>query len=135
MRATVMRSAVCCGGLLFVAACGPGASGPPAAVAVAVATFKPLPSGECPAALMAGMRLRGDGAAKPPVWVEDPQGKRFTVIWPNGFSARFDPKLVLLGSGGGVVARDGDLLDLGGGQVDPAYDWFACEVVNRTTSP
>jgi hypothetical protein len=130
-----MRSMPLCAALLVVAACGPGANSSPAAVAVALATFKQLPSGECPAGGLTGVRLRGDSAASPPVWVEDPQGRRLTVIWPNGFGARFDPKLELLGPSGSVVARDGDLLDLTAGQVDPAYDWFACEVVNRATSP
>lgn len=65
--------------------------------------------------------------------MEDGQGKKLTILWPNGFGARFDPKLALIGPTGDVIARDGDERDLTGGQVDPAYDFFACEVVNRTS--
>lgn len=120
--------------MVVVAACSTGTTGSPSAATVVVPTFKPLPSGECPTAQLAGVRLRGDQAANPPVWVEDAQSKKLSILWPNGYAARFDPDLSLIGANGQVVARAGDLLDLTGGQVDPAYDFFACEVANRTAS-
>lgn len=127
-----MRNIVIVLVVVIVVACSTGSPSP---ATVVVPTFKPLPSGECPTAQLAAVRLRGDRAADPPVWVEDAQGKKLSILWPNGFSARFDPDLSLIGGSGQVVARAGDLLDLGGGQVEPAYDFFACEVVNRTASP
>jgi hypothetical protein len=30
------------------------------------------------------------------------------------------------------VAREGDLLDLVGGQIDQIHDFYACTIVNRT---
>ncbi len=120
--------------VLLVAACGTGSSARPSAATVAIPTFGPLPSGECPAAQLAGLRLRGATSASPAAWVEDDQGKKLSIIWPNGFSARFDPSVSLIGPRGDVVARDGDVLDLTGGQVDPAYDFFACAISNRTAS-
>jgi hypothetical protein len=130
-----MRNIVIVLVMVMIAACSTGGNGSPSAATVVVPTFKPIPSGECPTAQMAAVRLRGDRAADPPVWVEDAQGKKMSVLWPNGFSARFDPDLSLIGADGRVIARSGDLLDLGGGQVDPSYDFFACEVTDRTVSP
>jgi hypothetical protein len=49
------------------------------------------------------------------VWLEGPEGIRFPVVWPAGFYARFDP-LRIYDSGGHVVARGGDLIEVGGGQ-------------------
>jgi hypothetical protein len=99
---------------------------------------KPV-SGLCPAALLGGVTLRGDPTNQSrPVWVESRGGGRLTVVWPYGFSARFSPGLELLDSEGEVVAREGDLLDLGGGVVaslDPAYDFYACRVIAAAASP
>jgi hypothetical protein len=76
-----------------------------------------------------------ESIADEPVWVEDGQGKKLRILWPNGFVARFEPNVVLVDQGGAIVARSGDVLDLAGGQVDPAFDFFACQITNKTNSP
>ena len=60
--------------------------------------------------------LRGDGATGC-VWLEMEGGGRMWPVWPAGFTARWDPELTVLRPGGGVVASDGDRLDVGGGGV------------------
>jgi hypothetical protein len=45
------------------------------------------------------------------VWVEAlDAGRPFVIRWPPGFSARFEPGLVIYDAHGKAVARDGDLL-------------------------
>ena len=99
---------------------------PPSA---ALPTVGPPPAGAaeaCPAALLAGARLHGDQSQTPPVWVVTPDGKPVSVVWHRRFSARFAPQVELLEEGR-VVAREGDLLDLGGGSADHlGFDFFAC---------
>jgi hypothetical protein len=56
------------------------------------------------------------GVAAPEVacfWFEG-EGRRTALVWPFGFSARFDP-LRLLGGDGQVLATIGDEVELGGG--------------------
>lgn len=90
---------------------------------------RPIEDNACPAALLRRVTLRGDpGNAARPVYVESLDGTTKIIIWPHGFSARFSPDLELVNDHGEVVAREGDTLDLGGGVVDPAYDFFACAV-------
>ena len=48
------------------------------------------------------------------VWLDLPSGERAPVVWPHGWSARFDP-LELLDADGTVIARTGDCLQFGGG--------------------
>jgi hypothetical protein len=100
--------------------------------AVAVPTFKPLASGMCPAALLSDVTLHGAASASPPLWVETADGRRLRIVWPDGYSARFAPDAQLLDGAGRTVASEGDVLDLGGGEVDARYDWFACNVENRS---
>jgi hypothetical protein len=91
-----------------------------------------MPGGECPAALLAAVTLRGDAAKSgTPIWVEDPSGHAYTIEWPNGYTARFDPGLTVLDAKGAVVARAGDVLDLGGGNMSDGYDFFACSILHH----
>ena len=41
-------------------------------------------------------------------WLAEPQGGRVEIVWPQGFSARFDPNLAVLDASGKVVYRAGD---------------------------
>ena len=98
---------------------------------VPLATSEPPPGGQleaCPNALLASVRLEGDPAQRPAVWVVGQDGRRLSILWRHGFSARFTPRLELLDEDGKVVAREGDVLNLGGGDTSEEFDWFACEV-------
>jgi hypothetical protein len=44
-------------------------------------------------------------------WMVDPQGGRHEIVWPRGFTARFDPDLAVLDASGKVVYRAGDKID------------------------
>jgi hypothetical protein len=125
-------------GITIVVA-GPDPSSAAPVVQLATWPEPPPASGLCPAALMGGVTLRGDPASQSrPVWVESRGGLQRLVVWPYGFSARFSPDLELLNAQGDVVAREGDVLDLGGGAVaslDPGFDWYACHVKVASTSP
>jgi hypothetical protein len=46
-------------------------------------------------------------------WMVDPQGGRHEIVWPRGFTARFDPDLAVLDASGKVVYRAGDKIDGG----------------------
>lgn len=89
----------------------------------------PIENGACPQANMWHVTLRGDKTnSDRPAYVESLDGTQRTILWPYGFSARFNPDLEILNDRGEVVAWEGDLLDLTGGVVDPAFDFFACRV-------
>lgn len=46
-------------------------------------------------------------------WMVDFQGGRHEIVWPRGFTARFDPDLAVLDASGKVVYRAGDRIDGG----------------------
>lgn len=61
------------------------------------------------------MRLHGDENAEEIVWLEGAtSGRRYTVTWPSGYSARFTPTLELLDDLGRPIAREGDVLEIEG---------------------
>ena len=41
-------------------------------------------------------------------WLAEPQDGRVEIVWPQGFTARFDPDLAILDASGKVVYRAGD---------------------------
>jgi hypothetical protein len=41
-------------------------------------------------------------------WLAGPHGERTEIVWPPGFTARFDPDLAVLDASGQVVYRAGD---------------------------
>jgi hypothetical protein len=53
-----------------------------------------------------------DSASDPRLtWVTAPgRDRRFEIVWPMGYSARFVPSLEVLDATGAVVAREGDHL-------------------------
>jgi hypothetical protein len=80
-----------------------------------------LPTGAAPEggsseAVAGNVLLHGDEETGC-VWLELDGGGRMWPVWPAGFTARWDPGLTLLRPGGGVVASDGDRLDVAGGGV------------------
>jgi hypothetical protein len=61
--------------------------------------------------------LRADPAAgMEPMWI-DVAGRRASVVWPEGFTLRFEPDGVLYDDHGEEVGRDGSHVTLE--QVDP----------------
>jgi hypothetical protein len=46
-------------------------------------------------------------------WIVDFRGGRHEIVWPRGFTARFDPDLEVLDASGKVVYRAGDKIDGG----------------------
>ena len=127
-------------GLILLAACG-GPSPtqdsvlgfPPTPVGVvSVPTYEELGDATCEEGRrLQRARLRGDPNADPTVWVEKSYGRRYTVLWPRGAYATFEPDLVLYSVLGSVIGREGSMLDLSGGTL-PGSDLLAvCEV--RTT--
>jgi hypothetical protein len=55
-----------------------------------------------------------DGAFR--TWLVGPGGHLTLVVWPSGFSARFDDlQFELLDEGGEIVAKGGELITIGGG--------------------
>lgn len=62
--------------------------------------------------------LRGQEGAREPVWLETPDGRRLSIVWPAGFTVVFDPTAELRDNTGTVVAREGDTVKLG--QTNPS---------------
>jgi hypothetical protein len=77
------------------------------------------PEGSGSEAMVGSAFLQGDEATGC-VWLELDGGGRLWPVWPAGFTARWDPELTLLRSGGVVVAVVGDILEVGGGAVPAA---------------
>jgi hypothetical protein len=69
------------------------------------------PQGGCGSVAFSDMRLQGDATASPAVWVVDVDGgDSHPIRWPPGFSARFEPALVIYDARGRAVGREGDVL-------------------------
>ena len=75
----------------------------------------PTLSEDTPACAGVGTEATLAGSPTDPrlAWMVDPQGRRHEIVWPRGFSARFDPDLAVLDASGKVVYRAGDRI--GGG--------------------
>jgi hypothetical protein len=57
--------------------------------------------------------LEGDPAGRPDtVWLEGPEGRHLSVVWPGGFTVRFEPTVTLIDDQGRVVASAGDKVTL-----------------------
>ena len=70
--------------------------------------------------------LEGDPAGRPdPVWLQGPGGRHLSVIWPGGFTVRFEPTVTLIDDHGKVVARVGDKVTLGQVRPDSHAGTFA----------
>jgi hypothetical protein len=78
----------------------------------------PIPTGlpsDCGGTGTERMRLAGNQSEEPAVWlVGVDSGRRYTVIWPSGYSALFRPHVELRNRLGVTIARDGDMLEIEG---------------------
>jgi hypothetical protein len=52
--------------------------------------------------------LRGDPTDPRVAWLQGPAGGRRDVVWPSGYTARFDPALTVRDADGKVQFREGD---------------------------
>ena len=57
--------------------------------------------------------LTGRAGAREPVWLSLADGRTVSVVWPHGFTARFEPGATLYNDRGERVATDGDRVELG----------------------
>lgn len=105
-------------GLLLLAACS-GSVIPVPTQAPAQPGTRPL----CELALISG-RLVAD--ARWGIALDDPAGFVRVVIWPYGFAARRDARLVLLNAAGQIIAGEGDQVTIGGGEISSDGPWMAC---------
>lgn len=62
------------------------------------------------------------------VWLDAPDGRHLSILWPEGFKALFAPSLTIYDETGGLVAREGDSVmaqvnrhDAAGSYDDPYY--------------
>lgn len=70
-------------------------------------------------------RLEGDPEdPQEPVWLTRADGTRLSVVWPVGFSVRFEPEATLYDEQGRVVARAGESVELGQVSVTKAKGSF-----------
>jgi hypothetical protein len=101
-------------------------------VALRTQAPKPDATGQvCIAASIEGTLIRDEQSG---VALADPRGLVHVVVWPNGYSARADAgRLVVLDGSGDVVARVGDRVSIGGGEVDANGTWLACEGTTTLT--
>lgn len=63
--------------------------------------------------------LRGSAEVDDPVWLQLADGKRASIVWPSGFTIRFDPDLILSNELGSEVAREGETVTLTQVNQDP----------------
>lgn len=58
--------------------------------------------------------------------LDDPAGFVREVIWPYGYVARQDERLVLLNDAGQIIAGEGDEVAITGGETRSNGPWLAC---------
>ena len=72
--------------------------------------------------------------------LDDPAGFVREVIWPYGYAARRDARVVLLNAAGQIVADEGDQVAITGGEIGSNGPWLACgspgsiEVIRRDSA-
>jgi hypothetical protein len=84
--------------------------------------------------------LDGHPTDRERVWLNAGDGRRLSVVWPKGFTVRFEPHAVLVDEGGGAVARAGDpvvfgQVNFGEHQGTFADPYFARGIVFRGCYP
>lgn len=57
--------------------------------------------------------LAGDPNDRERVWLETSDERRLSVVWPQGFSVRFEPGAVLYDEDRSPIARAGDEIEFG----------------------
>jgi hypothetical protein len=57
--------------------------------------------------------LEGQAGAREPVWLHAHDGRHLSVVWPAGFTVRFEPDAAIYTDRGTLVGRAGDRIVLG----------------------
>ena len=57
--------------------------------------------------------LEGQAGAREPVWLQADDGRHLSVVWPAGFTVRFEPDAAIYTERGTLVGRAGDRIVLG----------------------
>jgi hypothetical protein len=108
----------------------------PLASVIALRTMEAPPPGTplpCPAAALEGQLV--EDARWGLAIVERQSGRIREVIWPHGYAARLDASgLVLLDQRNQIVARAGERLRVGGGELGGDGPWLACGGITRLES-
>ena len=86
----------------------------------------------CPAALLEGELVADDEFG---FVVAHADGLASAVTWPHGYVARDAPRRELLDDSGRVVAREGDLVALGGGETGAGPGFVVCGQLDVTPVP
>jgi hypothetical protein len=84
--------------------------------------------------------LQGQAGLRDPVWLETDDGHHLAVVWPEGFTVRFEPDAVLYSEAGYAMARAGDLVELAqvsDGDAKGTFDdpYFASGILFGTCYP
>ncbi len=124
-----MRSlsiALLMGAWLVLGCRGTEAPGQAEPTSIALRTQEPVDSETppgCPAAL-----IEGELVADPTtgVAIHDPAGLIRAVIWPHGYSGRPGTPIAVVDEDGNVIARVGDTVRIGGGEITGDGAWMAC---------
>ena len=110
----------------LVACGGAGPSGPAGPTPIALRTQQPIgsetPPG-CPAALIEGVLVVDQRSG---IALRDPSGGIEDLIWPHGDSGRVGDPITVVDADGNVVARVGDQVRIGGGEIGADGAWMAC---------
>jgi hypothetical protein len=91
---------------------------------IPVPTQGPAPSGSLCMLARGSGRLVAD--ARWGIALDDPAGFVREVIWPYGYAARQDARVVLLNEAGEIVAGEGDQVAITGGETGSNGPWLAC---------
>lgn len=112
--------------LSLVACGGSGSTGSAGPTPIALRTQEPVgsetPPG-CPAALIEGVLVAD---AESGVALREADGHVEIVIWPHGYSGRVGDPVAVVDADGNVMARVGDRVRIGGGEIGPGRSWMAC---------
>lgn len=102
---------------------------------VVVPTQDPGPAGTpgpCPDALIEGTLIADERWG---IALEDTDGLTRKVLWPHGYVARPEgSRLALLDRVGSLVAYEGDLVRIGGGETGSDGEWLGCGGISVVTS-
>jgi hypothetical protein len=81
------------------------------------------------------VRLHGSATDPRLAWMVWADGSRRELVWPLGYSARFDPGLEVLDEAGHVVAHEGTLLTGGCPMTSDGAMWVEFATSGATVAP